>query len=121
MPSEYKTVPIFLSGFSPLTGYKCPVDKTALVKQISLANETNQSAYVNIYLEDWNAVGLGTSSSNVNFSTYPLMISGISTGYSVVSALQDFVALNADDAITIRSPQTGRVNAIFTVIENSIT
>lgn len=120
MSSVYKTIPIFLSGHSEITGYTCPNNKKALVKQIALANESNQIAYVNIKLEDWNDVGLGTSSSNSNFSTYPLVISGLSPAYSVVPSLEEFIALGSQDSIVLRTPNSGRVNAIFTIIENVI-
>lgn len=116
MSSTYKSIPVFLSGYDAVTGYTCPINKVAIIKQITFANESNSSAYVDVKWCDKNAVGVGTTAiSNLTF--YPVIISGFVSGYSTSRALQEFLAIQENDYVTCRSPQTGRVNAIITVVE----
>ena len=119
MPTAYKSVPVFLSGFNVITGYTCPVDKIAIIKQISLSNETSLSGYVDIKWIDNNSVGVGTTLIN-NKGIYPLVISGIVSGFTVVKALQEFVVIQENDNITLRTPHTGRINSIFTILEQDV-
>lgn len=119
MASTYQSIPIYLSGFNLVTGYRCPDNKTALVKQISVSNETSSTARIDVKWDDYNSVGVGTSMTN-GVRSYPVAISGISTGFSTRKLLEDFLAIKAGDAITVRSPDTGRANIIFTIIEQDV-
>ncbi len=119
MATNYKSVPVFISGFDTITGYTCPANKAAIIKQITLANETSSPARVDVKWVDKNSVGIGTSTiSNIN--TYPVSISGGVSGFSTTPILQEFLTIQTNDYITLRSAETGRVNAIFTILEQDI-
>lgn len=119
MAATYKTIPVFLSGFAIISGYRCPVNKTALIKQISYVNETSVSGVVDVKWEENNSVGIGSSmiSSKVY---YPISVSGASSPYGTSRVLEDFISIRQNDIITFRTPTTGRVNVLITVIENDI-
>lgn len=119
MPSTYKTIPVYLSGFNIISGYQCPVNKTALIKQISYVNETSGTGIVDVKWEDNNSVGIGSSMIGSKVY-YPISVSGISTPYSTSRVLEDFISIRQNDIITLRTPTTGRVNALITIIENDI-
>ncbi len=116
MPTIYKSIPVYMSGFNQITGYRCPVDKTAVIKQISLSNETTGFGVIDIKWADYNSVGIGTT-MQANVSLYPLVVSGIVSGFSTRKALEEFISIQRDDAIVLRTPTTGRINVIFTVLE----
>ncbi len=119
MASTYKTIPVFLSGYAVVSGYTCPSDKTALIKQISYVNETSGSGVVDVKWQDNNSVGIGTSLVGSK-SYYPISVSGVSLPYGTTKVLEDFIAIKPTDLITFRTPTTGRVNVLITVIEQDL-
>ena len=119
MSSTYKTISVFLSGYSIISGYQCPSDKTALVKQISYVNETQNSGIVDVKWEDNGFVGIGSTmiGSKVYF---PISVSGVSQPFGTSKILEDFIAIGPLDLLTFRTPTTGRVNVLITVIEQDL-
>jgi hypothetical protein len=114
MSNTYVSIPVYLSG-SGVDAYTCPVGKRALIKNITVTNETNASGFVSVFWRDNNNVGVGST-----ISEFPVLVSGALPAYGRVRVLDDFLVIKANDVIKLTTVTTGRLNSLFSIMEQDV-
>jgi hypothetical protein len=111
MANTYVSIPVYLSGTS-IDAYTCPVGKKAIIKNITITNETNFSGFVSVFWRDTHGVGVGST-----VTEFPVLISGAVPFYGRVRVLDDFLVIKSSDVIKLTTITTGRLNSLFSIVE----
>lgn len=109
--NTYTSIPILISGFSDVTGYTCPTGQTAIIKSISVSNESPNSGTVSCLWRETNNLGIGSTTN-----LFPIKTSGLILGYSSSNQLNDFITIRTNDQIVLRSNSSGIFTAIISLL-----
>jgi len=114
MPSDYLTIPIYLSGINEITGYTCPVAKKAIIKNITFANKSGSAATATVSWNETNSIGINRAG---NTGVYELIVSGAVSGYNGLSTFNHFITIKAGDFITVQSDDAFQLNGFISLME----
>jgi hypothetical protein len=105
------SIPVFLSS-GTVTGYTCPADKRAIIKNIQVCNELTVSGVVSVYWTDANNVGIGST-----LTDFPILISGVIPGNGRLRVLDEFLTIKEGDLIKLKTTTTNQLSCLFSVVE----
>lgn len=113
--------PVFISSGDssdkPMTGYTCPSSRRAIVKSVTVSNETVGSGYVTLSWRDVNDRMIPYPGG-----LYSLLTSGYIPPYGRLKLLDDYIVIEENEPLILNTltETTGNFTAFFSVIEKDL-
>jgi hypothetical protein len=120
MASTYVSRPVFLNSTGTNVIYTCPANKTSIIKNIIIANESGADLRVNMVWRDVNSIGAGSTINEGGTVPYTLVLSGTVPAHGRMRVLDDFLSINAGDKIEATPQYTGALNVLISALEQEM-